>query len=427
MFISSAWSLPHERLKLPTLEQTLMPKKLIHKLAVVTCVAALPALSVAACGGVPGNAVATVDGEAIEKKTFDHWMQVAAKSGGQPAEAMPQPPEFTACIDNKKKTLPEPAKGQPKVTDEQLKTQCEQEYEALRDQVLQLLISFEWIEGEAEQLDIEVTEEEVRKQFEEQKKASFPKEEDYKKFLADSGQTEEDIMLRVRLDVLSNKIREEITKGKDQVTDAEIEKYYNENKERFAQPERRDLSVVLTKTKAKADAARRELNNGGSFKSVAKEYSIDEASKAQGGKLLAVAKGQQEKALDDAVFSADRGELTGPVKTQFGYYVFKVDKVTDASQQTLEQSKTTIKQLLASQKQQKALDEFVKDFREEWKEKTECREGFITQDCKNAPEEEEEAPGQPGAPQPGGPQQQPGAPQQQPGTQQEAPAPPTEE
>ena len=138
MFISRAWSLPHERLKLPTLEQTLMPKKLIHKLAVVTCVAALPALSVAACGGVPGNAVATVDGEAIEKKTFDHWMQVAAKSGGQPAEAMPQPPEYTACIDNKKKTLPKPAKGQPKVTDDQLKTQCEQEYEALRDQVLQL-------------------------------------------------------------------------------------------------------------------------------------------------------------------------------------------------------------------------------------------------------------------------------------------------
>jgi foldase protein PrsA len=395
-----------------------MPKKLIHKLAVVTCVAALPALSIAACGGVPGNAVATVDGEAIEKKTFDHWMQVAAKSGGQPAEAMPQPPEFTACIDNKKKTLPKPAKGQPKVTDDQLKTQCEQEYEALRDQVLQLLISFEWIEGEAEQLDIEVTDEEVRKQFEEQKKASFPKEEDYKKFLADSGQTEEDIMLRVRLDVLSNKIREEITKGKDQVTDAEIEKYYNENKERFAQPERRDLSVVLTKTKGKADAARRELNNGGSFKSVAKEYSIDEASKAQGGKLLAVAKGQQEKALDDAVFSADKGELTGPIKTQFGYYVFKVDKVTDASQQTLEQSKTTIKQLLASQKQQKALDDFVKDFREEWKEKTECREGFVTQDCKNAPKEEE-------TPEPGAPQ--PGAPQQQPGTQQEAPAPPTEE
>ena len=406
-------------LRLPNLEPTLMPRNLIKKFAVVLSVTAFPTLALAACGGVPGNAVATVDGEAIEKKQFDHWMQVAAKSGGQAAGAIPRPPDFEACVAEKKKTQPKPAKGQPKITDEQLKTQCKQEYEALRDQVLQLLISFEWIEGEAEQLDVEATEEEVRKQFEEQKKASFPKEEDYEKFLKDSGQTEEDIMLRVRLDVLSNKIREAVTKGKDQVSDAEIQKYYNENKERFAQPERRDLSVVLTKTKEKAAKARSELADGASFKSVAKKYSIDQASKSQGGKLLAVAKGQQEKALDDAVFSADRNELTGPIKTQFGYYVFEVDKVTEASQQTLEQSKTTIKQLLVSEKQQKALDKFVEDFRKEWKEKTECREGFVTQDCKNAPKEEPSpTPGAPGAP---------GAPSGAPEQPQPSPAAPSEE
>jgi foldase protein PrsA len=73
------------------------------------------------------------------------------------------------------------------------------------------------------------------------------------------------------------------------------------------------------------------------------------------------------------------------VKTQFGFYVFKVDKINAASQQTLEQAKATIKQVLASQNQQKALDTFVKDFRKKWKEQTECREGYVTQDCKNAP------------------------------------------
>ena len=354
-------------------------------MATILALLALPVVF-AACGGVPGNAVATVDGEPIEKTAFDHWLSVAAKSGGQTADQIPEPPEYTACIANKRKTLPKPATGQPKVTDEQLETQCKQEYEALRDQVLQLLISFEWIEGEAEQLGISVTDEEVDKQFETQKKASFPKDADFDKFLKDSGQTLEDIKLRVRLDVLSNKIREEITKGKDQVSDAEIQEYYDENKERFSQPERRDLLVVLTKTQAKAQQAKAALEDGDSFKSVAKEYSIDQASKAQGGKLLAVAKGQQEKALDDAVFAAGKGKLTGPVKTQFGYYVFEVTKVTEASQQSLEESKTTIKQLLASQKQQKALDDFVKDFREEWKDKTECRDDYVTQDCSNAPE-----------------------------------------
>jgi foldase protein PrsA len=359
-------------------------RTVLNKLATLLCLLALPVL-VAACGGIPGNAVATVDGESIEKSQFDHWMTIAAKSGGQQAAQIPQPPDFKGCVANKRKTLPKQAKGQPKVTDSQLKTQCKQEYEALRDQVLQLLISFQWIQGEADDLGVKVSDAEVKKQFDTQKKASFPKDADFQKFLKDSGQSLEDIMLRVRLDVLSNKIREKVTKGKDKVTDASITKYYNDNKQRFAQPERRDLLVVLTKDEAKAKQARGAIQGGQSWKSVAKKYSIDQASKAQGGKLAAVAKGQQEKSLDDAVFSATKNKLVGPVKTQFGYYVFKVTKVTPASQQSLDQAKTTIKQLLASQQQQKALDKFVKGFRKKWKDKTDCREGYVTQDCKNAP------------------------------------------
>jgi foldase protein PrsA len=345
----------------------------------------VPAAIVAGCGGVPGNAVATVDGNAIEKSSFDHWLTVAAKSGGQATAAPPKPPQFTACIAQKRKTTPKPAKGQPKVTDSQLKSQCKQEYESLRDQVLQLLISFEWIEGEAKQMDIKVSDKEVQASFDKQKKQAFPKEADFEKFLKDSGQTQADILKRVRLDTLSNKIREKVTKGKDKVSDAQITAYYNKNKARFAQPERRDLRIVLTKDKAKAEEARKAIAGGQSFKSVAKKYSIDQASKAQGGKLPAVAKGQQEKALDAAIFKAQKGQLTGPIKTQFGFYVFEVTKVTKASQQTLDQAKATIKQTLASQNQQKALDKFVKSFRKRWKAKTDCRDGYRTQDCKNAP------------------------------------------
>jgi foldase protein PrsA len=355
------------------------------KLAALTCAVAVLAAIVAGCGGVPGNAVATVDGNEISKATFTHWMNVAARSGGQQASSVPKPPDFASCIAAKRKALPKPAKGQPKTTDAQLKAQCKQEYTALRDQVLQLLISFKWIEGEAKDLGVKVKDSEVTKQFQTQKKASFPKDADYQKFLKDSGQSEEDILMRVKLDVLSNKIREKVTKGKDKVTDADITKYYNANKSRFAQPERRDLLVVLTKDEAKAKEAKAAIEGGQSFASVAKEYSIDPQSKSQGGKLAGVAKGQQEKALDTAVFSAKKGELSGPVKTQFGWYVFKVNKITPASQQTLDQAKATIKQLLASQKQQKALDSFVKDFQKKWKDKTDCADAYRTQDCKNAP------------------------------------------
>jgi len=347
------------------------------------CAAVLLAAIVAGCGGVPGNAVAEVDGTAIEKQDFDHWMTVAAKSSGA---AVPKPPDYEACVAEARKNLPKPGKGTPKTTDAQLKTQCRQQYDQMRNQVLNLLISFEWIEGEAQEQGVKVTDAEVKKSFDQQRRQSFPKDADYRKFLRDSGQTEQDILQRVRLEALSNKIRDKVIKDKDKVTDAQISSYYDKNKATFSTPERRDLRVVLTRTKARADQARRELAAGATWAQVARRYSIDDASKSEGGRLPAVAKGQQEKAFDDAIFAADRGELTGPVKTQFGWYVFRVEKVTPADQQTLDEAEGTIRQTLASQNQQKALDTFVKDFRERWRDKTDCRDGFVTSDCSNGPE-----------------------------------------
>jgi foldase protein PrsA len=377
------------------------------------CALVVPALALTACGGdnVPDNAVAKVDDAVIKKATFDHWMQIAAISSQGPQQGstakpqIPDPPDYTACIANKKKTAPKPAKGQPQPSDADFKNQCKQEYEGLRDQVMQLLIQNEWVTGEAKQQKVKVSDAEVKKQFAQQKKQSFPKEKDYQEFLKTSGFTEEDVLFRVRLEQLSNKLREKVTKGKDKVTDAQIKAYYEKNKKRFAQPERRDLRIVLAKEKARADAAKKALDSGQSWKSVAKKYSIDQASKNQSGELLAVAKGQQEPALDKAVFAADKGKLTGPVKTQFGWYVFEVTKTTPASQQTLQQASQTIKGILASENQQKALDKFIKSFQKEWKTKTNCRKGYVTQDCKNAPKSKTTA--TTGAQQPAQPQEQP--------------------
>src|SRR4051794_11149327 len=355
---------------------------------------AVPAAALTACGSdsVPGNSVARVDDETITNQAFQHWLKVAATSSQQGAQGaakgapkIPQPPDFAQCVAEKQKSAPKPAKGQPKPTEAQLKAQCKQEYEGLRDQVMQFLISADWIQKEAADQGVKVSDSEVQKQFAQTKKQSFPKEKDYQKFLSQSGMTQDDVIFRVKLDKLSTKLREKVTKGKDKVTPAQIASYYNKNKQRFAQPERRDLRIVLTKDKAKAEQAKQAIDSGQDFKAVAKKYSIDQASKNQGGVLLGVSKGQQEKALDTAVFAAPKGKLVGPVKTQFGYYVFRVQKVTPASQQSLQQSTTTIKQLLASQKQQKALDSFVKGFQKEWKSKTDCKKGYETQDCKNAP------------------------------------------
>jgi foldase protein PrsA len=342
--------------------------------------------TVAACGGVPGNAVATVDGQAIDKTQFTHWMNVAAKTSGQTTTTVPDPQDgYRQCIAARRKTTPKPAKGQPKVTDAQLKSQCVQEYNTLRDQVLQKLIGIKWIQGEADSMGIKVTDAEVKKSFEQQKKQSFAKEKDYQKFLKTSGETQDDILQTVRESLLSTKIRDKVVKGKDQVSEKQIEDFYNKNKARFGQPEKRDLRVVLTKTKAQAQQALNALKSGQSWKTVAKKYSIDDTSKANGGKLPAQAKGTLDKQLDNAVFSAKKNKLTGPIKTQYGFYDFVVTGITPASQQTLAQARPTIKQTLASQNQQKALDAFVKDWTKRWRAKTECSDGYKTTQCKNGP------------------------------------------
>jgi foldase protein PrsA len=355
---------------------------------------------VAGCGSsddLPSGAVAKVGDETISQEDFDKWLRTAVSGQAQGGEAVvPDPPDFKKCIAAKKEA-PVP-KGQKEPSDAALKRQCDQEYDTLKREVMLFLIQAEWVEQEAAEQGVEVSDAAVRKSFEDQKKQAFPTEKAYQEFIKSSGMTEEDILFRVKLNELQQKLTQKVTEDAAKVTDADIEEYYEKNKRRFAQPERRDLRVVLTKTERKAEQARNALEDGDSWKAVVKEYSIDEASKAQAGLLPAVAKGQQDKALDDAVFEAKKGVLEGPVKTQFGWYVFEVDKITPASQQSLEQSKDTIRNLLRSERQQKALDEFVKSFREDYREQTECADDYRIEECSNAPKRSDTGPASGGNP-----------------------------
>lgn len=339
---------------------------------------------------MPGNAVVKIGSDSIKTTEFDHWIQVAANTQQQQTGAtgkatIPDAPNYTKCIATKKKTAVKPAKGQPNPTDATYKAQCAQEYTALRDQVMQFLISSAWIEGESHDKGVKLSDADVKKDFDKQRQQSFPKDKDYEAFLKSSGYIQEDLLYRIKVQSLSQKLRTAILKGTDKVSSQQIADYYNKNKARFAQPEKRDLRIVLTKTAAQADKAKAALDSGQSFKTVAAKYSIDQGTRDNGGLLAAVPKGQQEKALDDATFKAAKGKIGGPVKTQFGFYVFEVTKITPGSQQSLAQSKASIKQLLVSQQQQTKLDAFVKSFQKKWKDRTICQKGYQTDDCKNAP------------------------------------------
>jgi len=345
-------------------------------------------IALAACGdSVPGNSVASVDGENVTRTQFTHWLGIAA-STSQPqgsARVAYAPPQYTACVAGKKKSAPKPAKGQPQQTDAQFKTQCKQEYEGLRDQVMQFLILEKWVNGEAADQGIKVTAKEADKQFADAKKTSFPKESDFQDFLKQSGMTLNDAKFQVRFNTVYTKLREKAVKGATKITDKAVADFYAKNKKRFATPATRDLRVVLTKTEGKANTAKKALQSGQDWKPVAKKYSIDQASKSQGGLLVGIAKGTQEKSFDDAIFAAKKGALTGPVKTQFGYYVFQVQKSTAAKQQSLKDATPAIKQQLDAQNKQKADDQFNTSLRKKWKARTNCADAFVMSQCKNAP------------------------------------------
>ena len=116
--------------------------------------------------------------------------------------------------------------------------------------MLGFLISANWVIGEAEAQGMKVSDEEVQKQFNQIKSQQFPKEADFKKFLASSGQTVSDLLLRVKLDMLSSKIQQKVTKeaGK-KPSQQEIKSYYEQHKSQYGQPERRNILIILTKTK----------------------------------------------------------------------------------------------------------------------------------------------------------------------------------
>jgi foldase protein PrsA len=342
-------------------------------------------VGLSACGGIPGDAVVQVNGSSITKSAFDHWMGVAAASSGSAPgtkPVIPDPPNYTACIAHLAATQAAAAKGQPAPSNAKLKSQCQVQYKALQQEVLGFLISSEWVLGEAGSLGVKLSDAEVQTQFTKIKSQQFPKPTEFQKFLATSGQSVSDLLLRVKLNLLSTKIQQKIVKSKATVTQAQIAKYYSENQSRFGVPEKRGVEIVLTKTEAAANSAKKEIESGKSFASVAKRVSIDPTSKANGGLLKEVVKGQEEKALDTAIFSAQLHALSGPVKTAFGYYIFEVTATTPGKQSSLAQVQSSIKQQLTAQNQQQALSKFVKEFKKKWMAKTDCRSEYVVTDCK---------------------------------------------
>src|SRR5512145_2153351 len=215
-------------------ESTTDRRRRVGAILLAILAALLIAAVLSSAGGVESGDVADVDDAGtVSEDQFNHWLTVVA-SQPQPGQKKPSQP-------------PKPGTRQ---------------YDAVKQQVMQFLVSAKWIEGEAKERGVSATDAEIKRQFEQTKDQSFPNEKAYQRFLKTSGQTEEDLLFRVKLDVISNKIRQQVTEESQNVSDSEIEDYYAENEQQFSQPERRDLEVILTKSQKRALEAKSAVEDG---------------------------------------------------------------------------------------------------------------------------------------------------------------------
>ncbi|MGP8243797.1 MAG: peptidylprolyl isomerase [Bryobacteraceae bacterium] len=136
-------------------------------------------------------------------------------------------------------------------------------------------------------------------------------------------------------------------------TDAQLQRLYNQNKEQFRVPERVHALHILfmtqgkppaddAKIRAQAEDVLKQLQHGADFAALATKYSEDPGSKAKGGDLGWVQRGQMVPEFEKVTFELKPGQISGLVKTQYGYHIIKVLAHEDAHLETFEQAKAAI-------------------------------------------------------------------------------------
>ena len=318
----------------------------ISRVAILLC--ALVSLALAGCGGgsedVPSDAVAVVDGQQIAKVDYDALISQAKKS-----------------YKNQKRDFPKAGS---------------QEFQTLKNQAVQFLVQREQFEQQAEDLDVNVTEKQVNDRLAQIQKQYFGGDKKkYDKQLAEQGLSDKQVRNDIRAQIVSEKIFAQVTKDV-KVTDKQIADYYTKNKAQYSQPESRDVRHILVKTKAKADDIYTQLKAGAAFAALAKSFSEDTGSKANGGQLT-ISKGQTVAPFDKAAFELKKNEISQPVKTEFGYHIIQpLSDVKAAKVTPLKDVKESISQQLAQTSKNEAMTKWVDELKKDYEDKISYAVGY---------------------------------------------------
>ena len=167
--------------------------------------------------------------------------------------------------------------------------------------------------------------------------------------------------------------------GKPQVTDAEVQAYYNAHLAAYKTDEQVKTRHILITSRAGADAQTdntakskaqdilKQLQAGGNFAELAKKYSEDPGSKDQGGELPLVPTAGLDPAYAKAAMALNPGQTSGLVKSQFGYHIIQTEQKQPAGTKPLAEVKDSIVQVLQQQKSGQAQQQFANQLAEDAK------------------------------------------------------------
>jgi len=189
--------------------------------------------------------------------------------------------------------------------------------------------------------------------LQEAKKRRLENNENVKKLLE---KAKDEIMIQELIGI-------EIT-DKIKMADAEIEKYYQQNKDKYVEPAKTRASHILVDSEVMAQKVLSDLRGGADFATEAKEYSLDIPTKDRGGDTGYFAKGALLPEFEEACDKLKVGETSGVVKTGLGYHVVKVTDRKEAQPRPLSDVKSEIENELFVEKQINLYEELMKKLKE---------------------------------------------------------------
>lgn len=166
---------------------------------------------------------------------------------------------------------------------------------------------------------------------------------------------------------LASELLEKEVMSKNKVTEQEVKDYYNKHKDDFTTTSQIRASHILVKTEAEANKVLARLKKGEKFEEIAKKESLDTASAKNGGDIGFFTRGQLVPEFEKAAAGLKAGELSGPVKTAYGYHIIKVTDRKTGPVVEFDRVKDVIFQRLSGEKQKEAFDNYIAELRKNYK------------------------------------------------------------